>query len=108
MYRHAPGQVFAAGHDGAGIPAAATRWFVAEGATGFFDEYVLVANGEANAADLTVTYLIEGAEPLVDRITVAAHSRRTDRPEGCMPSWPRSPCPSSSNRPTACRSRSNG
>ena len=77
MYRHAPGQVCAAGHDGAGIPAPATRWFVAEGATGFFDEYVLIANGEANAADLTITYLIEGAEPLVERITVAAHSRRT-------------------------------
>lgn len=77
MYRHAPGQVCAAGHDGAGIPAAATRWFVAEGATGFFDEYVLIANGEANAADLTITYLIEGAEPLVESITVAAHSRRT-------------------------------
>ena len=39
------GQPFAAGHGSAGVTAAATSWFLAEGATGaFFDLFVLLAN----------------------------------------------------------------
>ena len=35
-----PPQVFGAGHDGAGVTATNTRWFLAEGATGvFFDMF---------------------------------------------------------------------
>ena len=45
MYRSLPGQPFGLGHDSMGVPAAATSWFLAEGATGaFFDLYVLIAN----------------------------------------------------------------
>jgi uncharacterized delta-60 repeat protein len=77
MYLSTPGQLLAAGDAGAGIPAPAMRWFVAEGSTGFFDEYVLIANGEADPANLTITYLIEGADPLIDHVTVEARSRRT-------------------------------
>ena len=45
MYRSVEGQVFAAGHASAGVTAAATSWFLAEGATGaFFDMFVLLAN----------------------------------------------------------------
>src|SRR4029078_8031534 len=47
MYRSTPGQPFALGSDSIGVPAAATSWFMAEGATGaFFDLFVLVANPE--------------------------------------------------------------
>lgn len=52
MYYSTPGQPMAAGHAGAGIAAPALRWFLAEGATGFFDEFVLIANpGDAAAVD---------------------------------------------------------
>ena len=48
MYASLPGQAFAAGHNSAGVTAPATRWFLAEGATGsFFDLYVLIANPSA-------------------------------------------------------------
>ena len=52
MYLTQPGQFFAAGHESAGVTAPATRWFLAEGATGpFFDLFVLIANPMDTAAD---------------------------------------------------------
>jgi Tol biopolymer transport system component len=77
MYRSAPGQLFAAGHDGAGVAAPATRWFLAEGATGFFDEFILIANAESNRADITVTYLLEGGESFTESFPVPAQTRYT-------------------------------
>ena len=78
MYYSTPGQAWTAGHAGAGVTAPATRWFVAEGATGnFFDFYVLIANPGSTAADLTVTYLLQDGSPITKTYTVAARSRRT-------------------------------
>ena len=52
MYRSLPGQPFALGTNSMGVPAAATSWFLAEGATGaFFDLFVLIANpGDMDAS----------------------------------------------------------
>ena len=62
MYRTVGGQVFAAGHASAGVTAAATSWFLAEGATGdFFDMFVLLANPTTTAADVEVRYLLTTA-----------------------------------------------
>ncbi len=45
MYRTSHGTPFNAGHDSAGVTAANTNWFFAEGATGdFFDMFLLLAN----------------------------------------------------------------
>jgi hypothetical protein len=77
LYMSAPGQPFAAGHDGAGIAAPATRWFLAEGATGFFDEYVLIANADASAAQIKVTYLLEAGQSFSESFQVAGNSRYT-------------------------------
>lgn len=77
MYASTPSQFLAAGHGGAGIAAPATRWFLAEGATAFFDEYVLIANAEADDAQLRVTYLVEGGESFSETLTVARNSRHT-------------------------------
>ena len=45
MYFTRPEQVFAGGHESAGVTAAPTRWFLAEGATGsFFNMFILIAN----------------------------------------------------------------
>jgi len=76
MYRSLPGQPFALGTDSIGVPAAATSWFLAEGATGtFFDLYVLIANpGNADA-----TVLAQYAKPdgsiVTQSYAVRAHSR---------------------------------
>ena len=48
------GQAFAAGHESAGVTAPATRWFLAEGATGsFFDMFILIANPSTQPASAT-------------------------------------------------------
>jgi hypothetical protein len=77
LYMSAPGQPFAAGHDGAALPAPATRWFLAEGATGFFDEYVLIANADASRAQIKVTYLLEGGQAFSEAFPVDGNSRYT-------------------------------
>ena len=78
MYRSVEGQVFAAGHASAGVTAAATSWFLAEGATGdFFDMFVLLANPTTTAADVEIRYLLTTGEVLTNSYTVAPESRRT-------------------------------
>jgi hypothetical protein len=76
MYRSAPGQPFALGTDSLGVPAAATSWFLAEGATGtFFDLYVLIANpGNADATVLAQYGKPDGGV-VTQTYTVRAHSR---------------------------------
>jgi hypothetical protein len=83
MYFSAPGhssvpsQPMVAGHAGAGIAAPAPRWFLAEGATGFFDEYVLIANPGMDDAQVSVTYLLEDGSHFSEPLVVARQSRVT-------------------------------
>ncbi len=78
MYRSVGGQVFAAGHASAGVTAAATGWFLAEGATGdFFDMFVLLANPTTTTADVEIRYLLTTGAVLTKSYTVAPESRRT-------------------------------
>jgi hypothetical protein len=77
MYASTATQPFAAGHNGAGVPAAVTRWFLAEGATGFFDLYVLIANAADSDAQITMTYLLPSGETIERTRVVARHSRLT-------------------------------
>jgi hypothetical protein len=78
LYYSRPGLAFAAGHAGAGVTAPATAWLFAEGSTGFFDTYVLVANPDTAPATVDVTYLLDGqAAPIVKTHTVAPGSRLT-------------------------------
>jgi hypothetical protein len=78
MYRSVPGQPFAAGHASAGVTAAATSWFLAEGATGpFFDLFILLANPSVTDASVEIRYLLTGGTVLTKTYTVAAESRRT-------------------------------
>ena len=80
MYFSRPEQIFAAGHESAGVTAPATRWFLAEGATGsFFNMFILIANPSAPTATVEMQYLLDGrrrhhgdahcrgAEPLDDQ-----------------------------------------
>ncbi len=76
MYRSAPGQPFALGTDSLGVPAAATSWFMAEGATGtFFDLYVLIANPGATDATVQALYAKPHGTTVTQTYTVRAHSR---------------------------------
>ena len=64
MYLTRGGVFFLGGHESAGVTAAATEWFLAEGATGaYFDTYVLIANPSATEASVLVTYLLPAAGP---------------------------------------------
>ncbi len=76
MYLDAPGQLFGAGHESAGVTSPALTWFLAEGATGsFFDLFVLVANPNDAPANVTATYLLPDGSTVVKAYTVAARSR---------------------------------
>jgi Tol biopolymer transport system component len=76
MYRGAPGQPFALGHDSMGVTAAATSWFLAEGATGsFFDLFVLIANPGNADATVQALYSKPDGSTVTQTYTVRAHSR---------------------------------
>jgi hypothetical protein len=78
MYASAPGEPFRAGHGGAAVPAPATRWYLAEGATGnFFDMYVLISNPGTTAADVRLTYLLPTGETFSADRTVGPQNRLT-------------------------------
>ena len=76
MYRNTPGQHYGLGTVSIGVTAPATRWFLAEGATGsWFDLYVLFANPSATDAHLTAEYAKEDGTVITRNYVVAAHSR---------------------------------
>jgi Tol biopolymer transport system component len=79
MYSVRIGQpAFAAGHGGAGVTAPASRWFLAEGATGnFFDVFVLVGNPNLTASELKVTYLLPTGAPIEKLHSVGPQQRLT-------------------------------
>lgn len=76
MYRDSTTQVFDAGHESAGITTPATEWFLAEGATGsYFDLFVLIANPQTTAAQVSVDYLLPSGTVLTKHYSVAPQSR---------------------------------
>jgi hypothetical protein len=78
MYLDKPGQPFAAGHESAGVTAPSNNWFLAEGATGsFFEMFVLIANPNPTASNVTVDYLLTNGSVLTKTYAVAANSRFT-------------------------------
>jgi uncharacterized repeat protein (TIGR01451 family) len=78
MYRSTPTQAFAAGHGSAGVTAAATSWFLAEGATGpFFDCFILLANPQTQPATATIDYLLSDGRTFSKSYTVPAEGRFT-------------------------------
>jgi uncharacterized repeat protein (TIGR01451 family) len=78
MYFTRPDQVYAAGHESAGVTAPQTRWFLAEGATGsFFNMFVLIANPSPDAAEVQLDYLLTNGTTVSRTHTVAPNSRLT-------------------------------
>ena len=77
MYSSAAG-TFAAGHDSAGVTSPSLQWFFAEGATGsFFDTFVLLANPNALAANVTATYLLPSGATVSRNHVLPPNSRTT-------------------------------
>jgi glucose/arabinose dehydrogenase len=87
MYLSAPGQLWRAGTDAAGVTAPSTHWFFAEGATGsFFDMFLLMANPGDAEANVTLTFLRpSGLSPIVVNRKVPAHNRVTANVETLDP-----------------------
>jgi hypothetical protein len=54
-----------------------TRWLFAEGAQGYFDTYVLLANDGGTDANVTVNFLLEGGGVAPHAVTVPPHARHT-------------------------------
>jgi RTX calcium-binding nonapeptide repeat (4 copies) len=71
-------RLFDGGHESAGVPAGATSWFLAEGATGsFFTTFVLVGNPNPAPANVTMTFLTDGGQTVVRNKVVPANGRLT-------------------------------
>jgi len=78
MYKSTPFQAFAAGHESAGVTAPATRWFLAEGATGpFFDMFILLANPSSSDAQIRVDYLLSTGVTYTKSYVVPGYGRFT-------------------------------
>ena len=76
MYADRGGQTFALGTASAGVTAASTTWFLAEGATGdFFDLYVLIANPGTTDAAVTARFLRPDGTVVTRAYSVRASSR---------------------------------
>ncbi|MGH9163525.1 MAG: hypothetical protein ACRD2X_26510 [Vicinamibacteraceae bacterium] len=58
-------------------PRLSNRWIFSEGATGFFEERIAVANPAATPAELEVKYIPEGGSPITRRYAVDGLSRAT-------------------------------
>ena len=76
MYFGTP--LFNGGHESAGVNAASTTWFHAEGATGpYFDTYILVGNPNAGAATVTMTFLLSTGTSITKVKTIPGNTRLT-------------------------------
>jgi hypothetical protein len=78
MYWSRPGEPFAAGHGASGVTAPATRWHLAEGATGsFFETFILLLNPSGTPAECTVRYLLTSGSVLFKTYRLPPESRTT-------------------------------
>jgi hypothetical protein len=78
MYLDANNQLFGAGHASAAVANPSTSWFFAEGATGpFFNMYLLIANPNAQAAEIEARYLLSSGQVVTKSYNVAGNSRFT-------------------------------
>lgn len=66
-----------AGHSAAAAPGLSQTWYFAEGAQGFFDTFVLLANPQETAALATVSFLTEHGLVVQRQVEVPARGRFT-------------------------------
>jgi len=85
-FPHGGPRTFEGGHEAAGATWTATKWFLAEGATGpFFECFILLGNPGTRPAHATLTYLLPSGETIAQTVTVPANGRSTIDVEGVDP-----------------------
>ncbi len=77
MYWTAGGVVWAGGHNTVGTPFGAPVWYLPEGATDIFDEYILLSNPNPRDANAKVTFYFEDQPPQQIFTWIKAQSRQT-------------------------------
>ena len=65
------------GHDSIGITSPSTSWYLAEGCTNGFDEYVLLQNPNSTAATIELTFMDPDGNTALVPVTLAGQSRYT-------------------------------
>ena len=65
------------GHTANAVAEPATRWIFAEGFQGYFDTFVLIANANNDAVNVTLTFLREGDTPVVKTVPIGPFARHT-------------------------------
>jgi autotransporter-associated beta strand protein len=73
-----PAPVWYEAHNSFGVTAASTKWGLAEGRAGgnaAYQTYVLIANPGGTAANVTVTFLLEGGAPITKTFSIPPTSR---------------------------------
>jgi uncharacterized repeat protein (TIGR01451 family) len=64
-------------HTETALTGPATRWYFAEGTSGYFTTFLLLGNPGDTTADVTITFLREYQAPFVRTLTIGAHARYT-------------------------------
>ncbi len=73
-----PGALSPEAHSSVGVTAPAKTWYLAEGSSDWgFETWLLIQNPNATAASCQVTYMVEGASPVVVNKSVPANTRRS-------------------------------
>jgi lysophospholipase L1-like esterase len=81
------------GHNSQAVEAPAGKWYLAEGSTGFFDTFVLIANPDGTAsADVRVTFLREDG-------TTVSYPAFTMPPSSRWNIWVNAEVPALANKP---------
>lgn len=76
-----------AGHNSMGLTAPATKWYLAEGATSIFDEYILLANpSKTDTAQVSLTFQGQGANRVTKTLirTLLPETRENVVPRGLL------------------------
>ena len=69
---------FMEGTDSPGLPALSSSWYLAEGNTEGFDDFILIVNPNSAAANIVINYYLEGnSTPVVRNLTVGGNARKT-------------------------------
>ncbi|AMY09924.1 IPT/TIG domain protein [Luteitalea pratensis] len=71
----------AGGHNASGVTATAQRWILAEGASGMFSTFILVANPNATTVSVRIQYLKSTGDIVTFERTLPANSRTTFWPQ---------------------------
>jgi hypothetical protein len=64
-------------HAGTGLTTPGDRWYLAEGSTQNMDCYILIMNPADTAANIHLTYMLDGGGTVSKDFTVGAHTRFT-------------------------------